>query len=97
MMKSAQVRLHKILKNIKIQTPICPIYQNVDALPIKDPNKIKDNLLKQIVSPVLWTQTIQNMHNDGLRNLEEVGPGKVLTNLIKRINKDIIALSIEEK
>ncbi len=85
MMKPAQQRLKTAINNINISIPICPIYQNYDAKPTIEPQKIKDNLIKQIISPVLWVQTIKNMSKDGFTNFEEIGPGKVLSNLIKRI------------
>ncbi len=85
MMKPAQQRLQTMMDNVNINTPICPIYQNFNAKPTMEPQKIKDNLIQQIISPVLWTQTVRNMYKDGFTNFEEIGPGKVLTNLIKRI------------
>ncbi|MBQ5401386.1 MAG: ACP S-malonyltransferase, partial [Bacteroidales bacterium] len=64
--------------------PFCPIYQNVDAQPTMDPEKIRENLLKQLTSPVRWAQTVENMLADGATSFTEVGPGTVLSGLIKK-------------
>ena len=69
------------------------MYQNVNALPVIDPDKIRENLIAQLTAPVRWTQTIQNMISDGATNFIEVGPGKVLQGLVKKINKDMEAVS----
>ena len=79
------VRLAEAIEKTEVKAPVCPIYQNVNALPETDPVKIKENLLKQLTSPVRWTQTVKNMIADGAVNFKEFGPGAVLQGLIKRI------------
>ena len=85
LMEPARVRLAEAIEKTEVKAPACPIYQNVTALPETDPVKIKDNLLKQLTSPVRWTQTVKNMIADGAVNFKEFGPGAVLQGLIKRI------------
>lgn len=89
LMEMARVELAKAIEAAPISKPICPVYQNVDALPHTDPKQIKDNLLKQLTSPVRWTQSVINMINDGLTEFVECGPGQVLTGLIGRIQKSV--------
>ena len=67
------------------KTPVCPVYQNVTALPSTDPETIKKNLLAQLTSPVKWTQTVKNMLADGAGYFMEIGPGTVLQGLVKKI------------
>jgi len=69
------------------------VYQNVNALPVTVPDEIRANLVAQLTGPVRWTQTIQNMIVDGATHFVEVGPGKVLQGLVKKINKDMEAIS----
>lgn len=85
LMKSAEEALAIQINKTRFSTPICPVYQNVDAQPSVDVETIKKNLLKQLTAPVKWTQTIQNMSKNGIQEFEEIGPGKVLTGLIKKI------------
>lgn len=89
LMEMARVELAKAIEAAPINTPICPIYQNVDALPHTDPKEIKDNLLKQLTAPVRWTQSVKNMIDDGMIDFVECGPGQVLTGLIGRIRKSM--------
>lgn len=89
LMEMARVELAKAIESAPINTPICQIYQNVDAKPHTDPVEIKANLLKQLTSPVRWTQSVINMINDGMVEFVECGPGQVLTGLIGRIQKSI--------
>ncbi|MBR8703497.1 ACP S-malonyltransferase [Porphyromonas levii] len=84
-MESAREELEAAIKETSFNTPRCPIYQNVDALPHTDPEEIRQNLIKQLTAPVRWTQTVLNMRKDGATEFEEYGPGKVLQGLIKRI------------
>lgn len=91
LMEPARLELETAIDKTPFQTPICPIYQNVSALPATDPMQIKQNLIDQLTSPVKWTQTIKNMINDGAREFIEVGPGNVLQGLIKKISPDINA------
>ena len=87
LMEPARVELAKAIERAPIMTPICPIYQNVDALPHTNPAEIKENLLKQLTAPVRWTQTVKNMIGNGMTEFFECGPGQVLTGLIGRIMK----------
>ena len=85
LMEPAREELAQAIEATPFQAPRCPIYQNVSALPTSDPAIIKENLLKQLTSPVRWTQTVQNMLSDGARKFVELGPGTVLQGLVKRI------------
>lgn len=85
LMEPAREALGKAIEATPFRVPRCPIYQNVTALPSTDPAVIKDNLLKQLTSPVRWTQTVQNMLADGATRFVELGPGTVLQGLVKRI------------
>lgn len=85
LMEPAREALGKAIEATPFRMPRCPIYQNVTALPSTDPAVIKDNLLKQLTSPVRWTQTVQNMLADGVTRFVELGPGTVLQGLVKRI------------
>ena len=95
LMEPARVELGKAIEETKIATPICPVYQNVTALPVTDPETIKRNLLAQLTSPVRWTQTILNMLADGAGYFMEIGPGTVLQGLVKRISAGREGISIE--
>ena len=92
-MKPAREELAIAIAATKFSKPFCPVYQNVNAQAITNPDEIKENLVTQLTSPVRWTQTIQNMIGDGATNFIEVGPGKVLQGLVKKINKDMEAVS----
>jgi len=89
LMEPAKLELEQAIDLTKFQAPVCPIYQNVNAQPSTEPAKIKANLKLQLTSPVMWTQTVQNMIADGASSFTEVGPGNVLQGLIKKINRDI--------
>lgn len=89
LMEVARVELAKAIEAAPVSQPVCPVYQNVDALPHTDPAEIKDNLLKQLTSPVRWTQSVKNMLADGMTDFVECGPGTVLTGLIGRIQKGL--------
>lgn len=84
-MQPAKDELEQAIRKTEFATPICPIYQNVDAKPYTDTQKIKDNLIAQLTSPVRWTQSVQNMAKDGATEFVELGPGTVLQGLIKKI------------
>lgn len=88
LMQPAAEELAQAIQATTFSPGICPVYQNVDAQPYSDPEQIKANLLKQLTSPVRWTQTIQSMLQDGATHFVECGPGKVLQGLVKKINKD---------
>lgn len=89
LMESARMELAKCIESIRFTTPFCPIYQNVTALPTVDPKEIKENLLKQLTSPVRWTHTVENMISDGADEFIEVGPGTVLQGLVGQISSDV--------
>ena len=87
LMEPARVELAKAIEAAPVNQPVCPVYQNVDALPHTDPKEIKDNLLKQLTAPVRWTQSVQHMLADGMTEFVECGPGQVLAGLVGRIMK----------
>jgi [acyl-carrier-protein] S-malonyltransferase len=91
LMEPARVELEEAIANTQFSTPVCPVYQNVNAQPQTDPEVIKANLIAQLTSPVRWTQTVQNMIADGATNFRELGPGAVLQGLVKKINKEVEA------
>jgi len=95
LMKPAEERLAQAIANTQFNTPICPVYQNVSTTAISDPEEIKNNLIKQLTSPVKWTQSVQNMISDGASEFIEVGPGKVLQGLVKKIDRSAAARSAE--
>ena len=89
LMEPAREELAAAINSTNINSPICPIYQNVSALPMIDSEQIKVNLIAQLTAPVKWTQTMQNMLQDGASSVIEVGPGKVLQGLFKKVNREI--------
>lgn len=89
LMEPAREELAAAINSTNINSPICPIYQNVNALPMIDSEQIKANLIAQLTAPVKWTQTMQNMLQDGASSVIEVGPGKVLQGLFKKVNREI--------
>lgn len=93
LMEPARTELAQAIESTTVNVPICPVYQNVNALPTSDPAVIKNNLVAQLTGPVRWTQTVQNMITDGATQFIEVGPGKVLQGLVKKVNKDMEAVS----
>lgn len=93
LMEPARTELAAAIAAVEIKGPVCPIYQNVHAMPETNAAKIKENLIAQLTAPVRWTQTIQNMVTDGATKFIEVGPGKVLQGLVKKISKDMEAVS----
>ena len=94
MMEPAREELAKAIENTTFNTPICPIYQNVTASAVTNPEKIKQNLIAQLTAPVKWTQSVHQMIADGATSFIEVGPGKVLQGLVGKINKEVSAGSI---
>jgi [acyl-carrier-protein] S-malonyltransferase len=96
LMEPAKIELEKAIDETKFTKPVCPIYQNVDALPTINPETIKKNLIAQITAPVRWTQTVKNMVHDGATEFIEVGPGKVLQGLVKKIEPGVTAYSAPE-
>ena len=89
LMQPAHDELAKAINEANFHTPICPVYQNVDALPHTDPTEIKNNLIAQLTAPVKWTQIIQNMVKDGLTEVVELGPGAVLQGLVRKIDSSV--------
>ena len=87
LMEPAREELAQAIENTNFGTPTCPVYQNVNALPSTDVAVIKENLIAQLTSPVRWTQTVQNMMKDGATSFTEVGPGKVLQGLVKKVDR----------
>ena len=94
LMEEAKKELEDAISKTVFSNPICPIYQNVNGLPFSSENEIKENLISQLTSPVRWTQSINKMINDGANEFIEVGPGKVLQGLVKKINRDIASSSL---
>lgn len=94
LMEPARAELAEAIKNTAIVEPVCAIYQNVNAKPFTNPVEIKENLIAQLTAPVRWTQTVQNMLADGAASFLEIGPGKVLQGLIKKIDRQVEANSI---
>jgi [acyl-carrier-protein] S-malonyltransferase len=93
LMEPARIELADAIENTPFNTPVCAIYQNVNAKAVTDPAEIKANLVAQLTSPVRWTQTMQNMLADGATIFVEVGPGTVLQGLVKKVNRDVEAYS----
>lgn len=95
LMEPARIELGKAIEETRIVEPICPIYQNVSAQAVTDPQTIKKNLLAQLTSPVRWTQSVRNMLADGADYFMEIGPGTVLQGLVKRISAGTEGVTIE--
>ncbi len=96
LMQPAKDELQIAIEQTEIKSPVCPVYQNVDAKPHTDPVEIKANLIAQLTSPVRWTASVQSMIADGADDFTECGPGKALQGMIARISKDVVAHGIEE-
>ena len=88
-----RVELETAIRQTTFHVPVCPVYQNVNALPTIDPEQIKSNLILQLTSPVRWTATVQNMLQDGATEFIEVGPGTALQGMIQRVKADANAHS----
>ncbi len=93
MMEPAREELAAAIEATTFSTPICPVYQNVTASAVSDPVEIQKNLIIQLTAPVKWTQSVQQMIADGATLFTEVGPGKVLTGLIGKINKEAVTVN----
>lgn len=89
LMEPARQKLQTAIEEAQIQTPICPVYQNVNANPQTDPVMIKQHLIAQLTAPVRWTQTVKNIVNDGATEFIELGPGDVLKGLVKKIDSTV--------
>ena len=96
LMEPARLELAEAIEKTPFRAPVCPVYQNVTALPSTDPDVIKDNLLRQLTSPVRWTQTVQNMVADGADHFLEIGPGTVLQGLVGRIAPEAVKEGLSE-
>ncbi|MDP5043923.1 MAG: ACP S-malonyltransferase, partial [Leeuwenhoekiella sp.] len=93
LMEPAREELAKAIENTTFNMPSCPIYQNVSTTAVTDPVEIKKNLLFQLTAPVKWTQSVQNMLADGASEFIEVGPGKVLQGLVKKVDRQAVTSS----
>ncbi len=91
LMEPAREKLAKAIQETSINTPVCPVYQNAVAEGVTDKTLIKENLIAQLTSPVKWTQSIQKMIADGATDFTEIGPGKVLTGLMRKIDRSVTA------
>ena len=89
LMEPARVELEAAIAQAPFKAPVCPVYQNVDAKPYTDPEKIKANLISQLTAPVRWTQSVRNMIADGATSFIELGPGSVLCGLISKIDREV--------
>src|SRR6188768_2210283 len=94
LMAPAREELAAAIESTTFSKPICPVYQNVNALPSSDVTIIKKNLIEQLTAPVRWTQSVQNMVKDGAKVFIECGPGKVLQGLVKKIAPEAEAMSL---
>jgi [acyl-carrier-protein] S-malonyltransferase len=94
LMQPAQIELEAAIHATPFNIPSCPVYQNVSTTAISDPTVIKNNLISQLTAPVKWTQSVRNMAADGATHFYEVGPGKVLQGLVKKIVPEVEATSI---
>ena len=95
LMEPARAELAEAIAAAEFNTPVCPVYQNVDAKPHTDPAEIKENLIKQLTAPVRWTQDVQAMIADGADEFIELGPGKVLQGLVSKINKEVAVSGLQ--
>lgn len=93
LMEPARAELQAAIEATTIHQPICPIYQNIDAMPYTDVASIKHNLIAQLTGAVRWTQTVQHMLRDGATSFTEVGPGSVLQGLVKKVNRTVETVS----
>ena len=89
LMEPARKELAAAINATIINAPVCPVYQNVSAKPFTEPAQIKENLIAQLTAPVRWTQTVENMIADGATLFTEVGPGKVLQGLVKKVDRNM--------
>jgi [acyl-carrier-protein] S-malonyltransferase len=93
-MEPARTELAEAINATAFKAPVCPIYQNVTAASVTDPEAIKANLIAQLTAPVRWTQTVVNMLADGADNFTEVGPGSALQGMIKKVDRSVVASGI---
>lgn len=95
LMEPARVELEAAINETTVSTPVCPVYQNVTAKAESNPKVIKENLKTQLTASVKWTQTVQNMVADGAKSFIEVGPGKALQGMIKKVDRALDCVSAE--
>ena len=93
LMEPARQELEAAIAEAEFMTPVCPVYQNVDAKPYTDAEAIKKNLIAQLTAPVRWTQIVENMVADGYTEFTEVGPGTVLQGLVSKVSREVKAES----
>ena len=94
-MEPAREELASAIESTSFNRPTCPVYQNVNAQPVTDPMEIKKNLIAQLTAPVLWTQIVENMIGDGAKSFTEIGPGKVLQVLVKKVDRQMETTGID--
>jgi len=94
LMEPAKLELEEAIHATTVSKPICPIYQNVTGQVVSNPDIIKSNLIAQLTAPVKWTQTVNQMLRDGATSFTEVGPGRVLSGLIKKVNRQVETSSV---
>lgn len=95
LMEPARTELAAAIESTEFSTPVCPVYQNVNALAVTDPVGIKQNLIAQLTAPVKWTQTVKNMIAGGATSFNEIGPGKVLQSLVKKVDRNMETAGID--
>lgn len=94
LMEPARAELEQAINSVNFSQPICPVYQNVTASAVSSPDEIKKNLISQLTAPVRWTQTVKQMLADGATSFTEVGPGKVLQGLVKKVDREVETASV---
>lgn len=95
LMEPARVELANAIDNTEFNTPTCPVYQNVVAQAVTEPSTIRKNLIAQLTAPVRWTQSVENMIEAGINSFVEVGPGKVLQGLVRKISTEVTTSAAE--
>ena len=93
-MEPAREELAAAIEATTFSNPVCPVYQNVNAQPVSNPTEIKENLIAQLTAPVKWTQIVQNMISGGATSFTEIGPGKVLQGLVKKVDRKMETIGI---
>jgi [acyl-carrier-protein] S-malonyltransferase len=96
LMETATEEMTEALNQIEIKEPICPIIPNVTAKPTRDPNEIRKNLINQLTNPVLWVDSMETIIGKGITDFYEVGPGRVLSGLLKRIDRSVICKAVDK-
>ncbi|MFV0270001.1 MAG: ACP S-malonyltransferase, partial [Draconibacterium sp.] len=94
LMEPAREELAAAIEATTFSAPVCPVFQNVSAQPVSDPAVIKENLIAQLTAPVKWTQIVQNMIADGATSFTEIGPGKVLQGLVKKVDRNMETIGV---